>query len=228
VARRPDLAEGYEHLSLAPRQLERQDEAIAVLEEGKRKAHARDSLDRQLGMALAEAGRPREAVAVLEPLAAQKDPETLRALGSALADAGEADRAVAVLSTAREAAPNDPEILAALGMAELRRDRPADAARWLRDALQLNDGLASAWNALGVALYSTEGPAAAVGAWQRAIALDPQLWDALYNVGLVAASLGDRDTARRALSIYVATAPRERFAAEIAKARQLLSSLGGG
>jgi tetratricopeptide (TPR) repeat protein len=227
VARRPDLAEGYEHLSLALRQLEKLDEAIAVLEEGRHRARARDSLDRQLGMALAEAGRPEEAVRVLEPLAAARDPDTLRTLGLALSEAGQPDRAVEVLGTALGIAPNDPEILAALGMAELRRERPAEAARRLREALQLNDQLASAWNALGVALYSTEGPAAAVGAWQKAINLDPQLWDALYNVGLVAASLGDRETARRALTRYVATAPPERFAAEIAKARQVLATLGG-
>ncbi len=227
VARRPDLAEGYEHLSLALRQLERLDEAIAVLEEGKRKARARDSLDSQLGMALAEAGRPEEAVRVLTPLAPARDPDTLRTLGMALADAGHTDRAVEVLTTARELAPNDPEILTALGMAELHRDRAAEAARWLREALRLNDGLASAWNALGVALYSTEGPAAAVAAWQKAIALDPQLWDALYNVGLVANSLGDRATAKSALTRYVATAPPERFAAEIARARQILATLGG-
>lgn len=226
VADRPDLAEGYEHLALALRQLERQDEAIAVLRDGMRRAAARDELTRQLGMALAESGRADEAVAVLAPLAAGDDPDTLRALGSAQSDAGDQPAAAATLERACRLSPEDPSILEALGMVALRQDDPVRARDLLRGALAGNERSATAWNTLGVALYSTDGPRAALGAWQRAIELEPRLWDALYNVGLVAASLGEKEVARRALGRFVAEAPGERFADDLAKARAALASLG--
>jgi arylsulfatase A-like enzyme/Flp pilus assembly protein TadD len=226
VGDRPDLAEGYEHLALALRQLEREDEAIAVLRDGMRRAAARDELTRQLGMALAESGRADEAVAVLAPLAAGDDPETLRALGSAQSDAGDQPAAAATLERARRLSPEDPSILEALGMVALRQDDPARARDLLRAALAGNERSATAWNTLGVALYSTDGPRAALGAWQRAIELEPKLWDALYNVGLVAASLGEKEVARRALGRFVAEAPGERFADDLVKARAALASLG--
>src|SRR6185436_20322645 len=48
VQARPQMSEGYEHLALALRQLERHDEAIAVLREGVRRAGGKESLQRQL------------------------------------------------------------------------------------------------------------------------------------------------------------------------------------
>ena len=101
------------------------------------------------------------------------------------------------------------------------------AVAHLRQALALSDRLATAWNTLGVALYRTEGPAAAIEAWQRALALDPRQYEALLNVGLVAAEAGRTAEARQALRQFVATAPPARFGSDLAKARGLLRQLGG-
>ncbi|HEX3131178.1 MAG TPA: tetratricopeptide repeat protein, partial [Thermoanaerobaculia bacterium] len=94
-------------------------------------------------------------------------------------------------------------------------------------ALELNDKLPIAWNTLGVALYQTEGPDAAVSAWQKAVDLDPKQYDALYNLGLVAAGQGRRAEARKALRQFVDTAPPQRFAADIQKAQGILREIGG-
>jgi arylsulfatase A-like enzyme/Flp pilus assembly protein TadD len=230
VAARPDLVEASEHLALSLRQLERHDEAIAVLQSafsrGASQGATRESLQRQLGMALAEAGRPSEAVEMLRPLSDAGDAQTLNALGVALSDAGQPGEALGVLQKAAQKYPNDPKAHENLGIVMLRMERVPEARDHLRRALELNPGLPIAWNTLGVALYRLEGPAAAIDAWERAVTLDPTQFDALYNMGLVAWEAGRPAQARQALGRFVATAPPQRFAGEIARARQLLSQLG--
>jgi arylsulfatase A-like enzyme/Flp pilus assembly protein TadD len=224
---RPETSEAYDHTALALRALERHDEAIATLEAGMARAAVNASIARQLGMALAEVGRAREAVAVLSPLAERDDADLLRALGSALTDSGDPARGLEILARAARLAPGDPRVLEAQGVAELRRDRPAEARALLEQALARSPGLATAWNTLGVALYRLEGPRAALAAWQQAVAHDPSLWDAQYNLGLVALAVGERDVARRALGQFVAGAPPARYAPDLAKARAALRQAGG-
>lgn len=228
AAERPDLAEAYEHLALALRQLERHGEAVAALESALRRGVDRESLRRQLGLALSEAGRAREAVAVLEPAASSPHAgaTTLNALGIALSDAGRHGDAVTVLQRATAAYPNDPKGFENLGIVALRLDQPEQARAQLQRALALNPDLPIAWNTLGVALYRLQGSAAALDAWERAAALDGRQYDALFNIGLVAAQAGRPAQARQALARFVATAPPARFGPDLQKARQLLAQLG--
>ena len=65
----------------------------------------------------------------------------------------------------------------------------------------------------------------AVDAWQRAVALDPKQYDALFNMGMVAGRAGRNEEARRALTQFVETAPPKRYARDITIAKQALSSL---
>jgi arylsulfatase A-like enzyme/Flp pilus assembly protein TadD len=228
IAKHPDLGEAYEHLALALRMLERGDEAVAVLRQGLERLASRRSLRNQLGMTLAELRRSEEAIALLAPLAVDDDPDTLRVYASAISDAGDQPKALAILARAAALAPGDPRILEAQATAELRQDRAALARDLLRQALARNPQLASAWNTLGVALYGTKDPRAAIDAWKKAVALDPKLYDSLYNLGLVAAEIGDVTSARAALRQFVATAPPQRFAEDLAKARAVLAQLGAG
>ena len=59
------------------------------------------------------------------------------------------------------------------------------------------------------------------------MALDPRQYDALFNIGLVAAQAGRAAQARQALTRFVATAPPARFGPDIRKARQILAQLPG-
>jgi arylsulfatase A-like enzyme/tetratricopeptide (TPR) repeat protein len=233
IAERPDLVEAYEDLALALRQLERHAEAVAVLrsamDRGLDRGLNRESIRRQLGLALAEAGRPGEAVEVLSPIAAspQADAATLDALGISLSDAGRHGEAVTVLQRAVAAFPNDPKGYENLGIVALRMDQPEQARGFLKQALDLNPGLPVSWNTLGVALYRLEGPGPALDAWERAVALDPGQYDALFNIGLVAAQAGRTAQARQALTRFAATAPPARFGPDLQKARQILARLPG-
>lgn len=226
IAARPDMTEAAEHLALALRQLERHEEALTVLRAALARAPERESLRRQLGMALAEAGHAAEAVEALQPLAGTGDAATLNALGIALSDAGRHAEALPVLQQAVQKYPNDPKAHENLGILALRLDRPAEARDALRRALALNPDLPISWNTLGVALYRLEGPGPALDAWQRAVTLDPGQYDALYNLGLVAWEAGRPAQARQALGQFIATAPPQRFAGEIQRARQLLAQMG--
>jgi Tfp pilus assembly protein PilF len=109
----------------------------------------------------------------------------------------------------------------------LRMGQPQQARTHLEKAIELNRKLPAAWNTLGVALYELEGPEAALGAWRQALALDATQYDALLNVGLVAAQAGRAGEARDALRRFVATAPPQRFGPDIQKAQRLLREIGG-
>lgn len=227
IAERPELAEAYEHAALSLRQLERHAEAVEVLKSGVGKVVADELLRRHLGLALAETGRGAEAVEVLQPFAETGDAATLAALGIALSDAGRHAEGEQVLRKLLAEDDSDPKAHENLGIVLLRLSRAAEARDHLKRALALNDRLPIAWNTLGVALYQLEGPEAALGAWRKAYELDPQQYDALYNTGLVAASLGRRDEARAALSQFARTAPPQRFEADIRKAQAILQEIGG-
>jgi arylsulfatase A-like enzyme/Flp pilus assembly protein TadD len=183
---------------------------------------------RDLGMALSEKGRVAESIEVLQPLAAGgMEPSSANALAIALSEAGRQGEAAAVARRVVESDPGNARAHEILGIVALREGRAAEARSELEKALELNRQLPNAWNTLGVALYELEGPAAALAAWQQAVALEPQRHETLYNIGLVAAQIGRRAEARQALRRFVSTAPPERYAADIGKAQQLLRELGG-
>lgn len=222
---RPDMPHGYSYLALALRQLERPEEALAVLRKALELGLEREQLRRQLGQTLAEMGRPEEAVRALSPLRETGEPESRIALAGALSDAGQAAEAAAILDRLVKEDPRNPRVYEALGVAEMRRDRPPEARRRLEQALELNDRLPGAWNTLGVARYQLQDRAGALAAWRRAIELDARRYDTLYNLALVSAEAGDLAGAKQALRRFLDTAPPSRFAADLAKARQLLGDL---
>jgi arylsulfatase A-like enzyme/Flp pilus assembly protein TadD len=230
IAERPDMAEAYGHAALSLRMLERHEEAVSVLRSGLGKVVADESLRRQLAQALSESGRAAEAVDVLRPYEETGEPETLAVLGIALSDAGRNEDGERVLRRLVVRDESDPKAHENLGIVLLRMGRPAEARAELQRALELNDSLPIAWNTLGVAVYQLEGPQGAdtaLTAWRKAYELDPRQYDALFNTGLVAASLGRRDVARDALAQFARTAPPQRFGADIRKAEAILREIGG-
>ena len=183
---------------------------------------------RRLGLELAHAGRHREAIALLSALVEESpDPAAGTGLAHALLAAGRVAEAEPLVDQVLAAAPGNAQALEQRGLIALSAGRPAAAEEALRRSLAANDRQANAWNLLGVARLQQGDAAGALASWQRAVELDPRHWDSLYNLGLTAARSGRLDTARQALRRYVDTAPAQRFAGEIAQARQVLAQLGG-
>jgi len=176
---------------------------------------------------LAGQGDPQQALTALKPLADRGDPDAINALATSLSDLGRHQEAEALLAKLALSQPENARTHELLGMVALRLDRPVDARVQLRRALDLDGKSASAWNTLGVALFRLEGPEAALAAWQKSVALDPTQYDALLNIGLVAAQAGHRPEAARALKQFLATAPADRFGEDRAKARGILREIGG-
>jgi arylsulfatase A-like enzyme/cytochrome c-type biogenesis protein CcmH/NrfG len=182
---------------------------------------------RAVGLALADTGRPQEALALLEPLAGSGEPAVLDGIAMALVDSGRDQEATGVLARVLAAAPRDARAHQVLGTVALHRQQPAEARRQLELAVEIDPRMAVAWNTLGVARLQLEGPDRALAAWRQAVALHPDYWEAVFNLGLVSASVGRKGEARQALERFVAKAPPRLFGPDLVKARALLRELGG-
>lgn len=85
-----------------------------------------------------------------------------------------------------------------------------------------------AWNNLGVALYQLREPGAAFKAWQRAVDLQPDLWDTLWTLATKAAESGWNQLARISFERFLAKAPPDRYGEQLRKARLYLAELKRG
>lgn len=225
VATRPEMAAGRELLAFVLQQSERVPDAIENLRAAIRTGGETQSMRVQLALLLTEQGKAAEAVKVLEPVAKGNDPDALNAYGIALADEGKLDTAAEQFQRVLQADPNNAPALQNLGIVALRRNDITGAQSFLSRALELNPRLPLALNTLGVVFARQSDYGRAIEAWRRAVSIDPRQYDALYNIGFVEGRAGHVEEARKALSQFVATAPKERYAQDIATARQALASL---
>jgi arylsulfatase A-like enzyme/Flp pilus assembly protein TadD len=228
VTRHPRLSIAVEHLAFLYQQSDRLADAARVLRAFFARpgagTEAPESLRARYGMVLSEMGRPKEAVAVLRPLATSRDCDSLDALGIALADSGDLADARQVFGRALALDPSDPRALESLGVVALRERKPEEARATFRRALAVNPKLPGSLNGLGAAEAALGNPDAALAAWQAALAVNPNDLEALYNLGTTAARAG-RPEAAAALSRYLAIAPPARFPRERAEVEALLGSL---
>ncbi|MYB20761.1 MAG: tetratricopeptide repeat protein, partial [Holophagales bacterium] len=186
-------------------------------------------LPRQLALRLAEVGRVRDAVRLMERHASSRDPDTLNVFGLVLAESGQSERAREVLLQSIEIDERNPQTRQNLALAALHGADWPLCEQEARAALALNPGLPLAWNYLGISLFNQDRAGEAIEAWQRSVELDAGDLGVLYNLGSVAARFGHADIARPALERFVreASAPgvRDRFATDLATARALLRNL---
>ena len=85
--------------------------------------------------------------------------------------------------------------------------------------------LAQAWNNLGVAKVMSGEIEAGLESWRRALEIDPELWDTLFNLGFQAARAGRSDLAQDALRRFIEGAPPARYSQDLPKAQALLQRL---
>ncbi|MCP3964332.1 MAG: sulfatase-like hydrolase/transferase [bacterium] len=225
VEKRPDMPMGRSLLAQTLLESGATAEALQVMRRAREQSVVTETMLRQLGLTLSQIGESAEALEVLRPLAAGEDLRSLNALGLALTEAGRHDEAEATLERVLALDPDNVKAHEQHSLVGLRRGRWAAARDRARRALALDDQLPLAWNNLGVALYQLADVDGALDAWGRAVELDPGLWDALYNLGTRAFEHGRGEVARSALEKFVAGAPRERYAADLRRARVLLSRL---
>ena len=225
VRENPKMRLGYQHLVTILQARGDLAGAVEACERASANGAGGETVDRRRGLILSEMGRPKEAVKVLAPYRDGGDPETLNALGIALTDSGRAAEALPVFARAIEIDTSNSQAYQNTGIALLKLDQPDEARKNLEQALALGKRHTRAWNALGVAWMRLNDPRKAIAAWQRCIEINPEQYDALYNVGRVAGQLGDWKTARTALERFVATAPPARYDKDLAEVRGALADM---
>ncbi|HYX26027.1 MAG TPA: sulfatase-like hydrolase/transferase [Thermoanaerobaculia bacterium] len=227
VAQRPAMAYGQEMLVHCLLESGRTQEALAAMQEARRRGAATGSLLRQLGLTLTQVGRTDEALAVLRPLAAEGLSQSLNAYALALFKAGRLEESAATERRVLAADPGNARAHQQLGLIEIRQRHWDQARGELQKAVHFNPRLPVAWNNLGVVLYELKQPDAAFQAWQTAVDLQPNQWDTLWNLGTKAAQNGRPEQARQALERFVAGAPRRQYGDEVRQAHQYLALLNG-
>ncbi len=186
-----------------------------------------DSMRVTLARLLSETGRAEEAARILPPASPSEDASDSDARGVAAAETGRLKEAKAHFETALAKEPHNATVLLHLGMLCLRQRDAAGARDWFEKALARQPADPAILAALGLAQAQLGDSAGAYESWSRATRLDPRQYDALFNLAVLLGRMGKTEEARRALERFVASAPADRYAGQIAQARQLLKSLGG-
>jgi arylsulfatase A-like enzyme/Tfp pilus assembly protein PilF len=227
IRRRPTMFLSYMQLAYLQRMRGRMDLAVQV---------AKQAVDLQpldgeavsiYGTYLTEAGRFREAVAFLEPYArnTKADIDVLTALGMALARSGKRDEALAAFGRAREVDPSNAMVLVNVGTVYLMGGDRVRARQAFEAALDIDQEVARAHNSLGVIAAEEGHLDEAVERWKRAVALDPQDYQTLFNLGTTLLKLHKEADARSYLEAYLKAAPVALEGRDMARVR---SWLGGG
>ena len=225
VAENPSMKMAYMQLSFLLQRQGKVEEALKTFDKASASGAGGESIDRRHALLLSEVGRPKKAVQVLLPYRESEDPETLNALGIALTDSGRVTEALLVFQRAIELDPAGADAYQNMGIALLKVYKPDEARKNLEQAIALGKRHARAWNALGVAWMQQGLPGKALEAWKRCVELNPEQYDALYNIGRVAGQLGDWKTAREALEKFVQTAPADKYGKDLGEVRSALADM---
>jgi arylsulfatase A-like enzyme/Flp pilus assembly protein TadD len=225
AAKYPKMKMAYTQLAFVLHRKGDTEGALRTFERASANGAGGESMDRRHALLLSELGRPQKAVQLLLPYRESEDPETLNALGITLADSGRPADALPVFQRAMEIDPAGADAYQNTGIALLKLDRPDEARKNLEQALSLGKRHARAWNALGVAWMNLNAPEKALAAWRHCVELNPEQYDALYNIGRVSGQLGDWKGARAALERFVATAPPAQYRKDLAEVRSALADM---
>jgi arylsulfatase A-like enzyme/Tfp pilus assembly protein PilF len=225
LKRDPNIKVAAEMLAFMLQQNENPAAAIDMLRRAVKTGAANEAMQVRLGLLLSATGQAREALETLRPFASGKDPDVLNAYGIALADSGDLAAARAEFDQVLSIDHTNATAYQNLGVVALRAGDVAGARASLTRALALNDQLPTALNLMGVIEMKSNHPDAAINWWRKAVKADPRLYDAMYNLAIVASRTGRNDVAREALHQFIDKAPPQRYADDIVTARALLGQL---
>jgi arylsulfatase A-like enzyme/tetratricopeptide (TPR) repeat protein len=224
---RPDMPLTLFHLAHLEREDGNLDGAIDALRKAVAIVPDNSETVAMLGGYLTQAGRPAQALDVLDPFARLEnaDVEVLTSRALALARLRRFDEALAELSRARNEDPSNGRLLLEAGTIHLMAGDRGQAREAWNSALALNPTLARAHTSLGVLSLQEGRPAEAIEHWSAATAIDPREYRTILGIGLSLAKPGQTAEARAALEFFVAHAPPSTFAGDIDRARGVLASL---
>ena len=228
IQRRPTMAIGYRNLAFLQWQNGDARGAIQTLERAFHADAIEPGMTTQLGSYLAEAGRPADAIALLEPLASQKpaDPDALNALGHRVCArrAGGSMRSAA-FHRALDENPSNVQALENIGTLEMQRGNCPGAKLALRTGGRARSALGPRAQRPRRRRDARRAPRTRRSPhWKRAVELAPNDFDALFNLGMELDAAGRHDEARPFLDRFVrgraarAVLDRHRQGEEVARA----------
>ena len=173
---------------------------------------------------MTEAGRAADAAEFLAPWLEREDDDldVLNALGIALATSARPREALDVLERARRAHPTNTQTLVNIGTVCLMNGDLVRARQAFEAALDIDPDVARAHNSLGVIAAREGRMPEAVERWKRAVALNPQDYQTLFNLGSELWQTGRHAEARPFLEAYLRSAPKALEARDLARVRKLL------
>jgi tetratricopeptide (TPR) repeat protein len=178
----------------------------------------------QLASMLRQSGDLAGAIATLEDMVRRgiADQRLMIVLANYLASSGALPKALALLDAIVAAHPDDADAHNSLGVVAMRMGRHDRARQAFRKVLELDPTSATAYANLGADALAANDVAAAIGDLTRALELEPRQYTVLYNRALALESLGRRDEAKRDMQRFVAEAPPQQYAPDIARFKALL------
>jgi arylsulfatase A-like enzyme/Tfp pilus assembly protein PilF len=226
VARRPDMPLSLVHLAFLYNEAGDHARAAATIRRALALNPAADDVAALAGAYLTEADRPDEAVKLLAGYVAAPEPDVdvLIAYGVALASSGRPREALEAFARARSLdASNGLPLVNAATVYLTSGDRERAAAAF-GEALKIDPTLARAHNGLGVIAAERKDYTAALDHWMKAVALEPNDFRTLFNLGDLLVRLGRPSEARPYWERYLAVAPRGLEASDRARVRHWLSN----
>jgi len=230
IARRPDMGLAYQRLAFLQWESGGVADAIATLRYAIEKIGPDLDVEVRLGTYLAETGREREAIPLLERTvnAAPGRTEAMNALGIAYARAGRHQDALRLFARILEIDSRDTFALENSGAVHLQTGNLRGAADAFGRAAAIDPRSSRARAGLGVVALQAGRRDEAIEHWRRAVALDRTNFDALYNLATELVNAGRTDEARPYLEQFVRTAPPAFYGRDIDRIRQFLGAEGRG
>jgi len=190
------------------------DKAAEAFEAAVQRAPTNANYQYDLGEAYLEAKKIDQAEAALKK-STEADPKLFKAhwrLGLVYKSLDRPKEADSSLRKAIEANPRLDKPFVALGYLYLDYDFNKEASQVFGECVRANESSAECHNGLGMALKELKQFDQASGEFKKAIDIDPELYDALYNCGMTYADWYDqshandqKDKAREYLQKFVAT-----------------------
>jgi tetratricopeptide (TPR) repeat protein len=209
---RKDVDIAYTNLAAVYRDRGLVDQSIVLLKQGLTQLPANYEIYLAYISALQGAGRFEELIASMEGQAypqSEHDPEIWNTLGVAYSSTSNSEKAIAAYEKALSLDKDHLFAWNNLGNVWLMIYTRTNDRRWFEksrrcfeNALRLDPGSAQAYNGLGAVFRQAEDLDKAIFYWEKAVEINPNLGNALYNLGRACLDRGDKSKSLTHLMKY--------------------------
>jgi arylsulfatase A-like enzyme/Tfp pilus assembly protein PilF len=223
---RPDMMAASRHLAFDLWRMGDLPGAIACLRDAFAKSLPTAGAKIQLGTYLSEAGQTGAAIELLtQAVATEPTLDALNALGIAYARSGRAADALSTFTRSLVIDPGNAMTFENIGAVHLDAGRLAEAKRAFEQALASNADSSQGHAGLAMVAIRQGDRKTAIARWERAVALQPSNFDALYDLIVQLVQDGRPSEARPYMEQFVNTAPRGQYGQDIDKMSDALRHL---